>query len=111
MNDAADGIMGILGFLVMMAILAFGIVIFGGILWGVFYEPYQQHAFTSEIQGLITEYCSAPKKADKDAARMQLKTVIEGDSYRFKQLPDALSKDANLVASDSLTIDEGGVCN
>lgn len=66
----------------------------------VFFQPYADSAFNSQVQGLVTEYCTAPRSDDQEAARQQLKQLIDGKPDEFSTLPTALQTTAQEVYND-----------
>ena len=83
------------------------IVIGGMVIHFFFYEPYQQQGFNGQVQSLVTEFCSAPREADQQAVRIQLRGLTDGNPSRFSLLPQALRQDAQSVIDN----DRQGVCS
>lgn len=74
------------------------VFIIGGVIWrAIFFQPYQESAFNSQVQGLITEYCTAPRVPDQEGARQQLIQLVDGKPDDYKNIPTALHNRVQLV--------------
>lgn len=78
------------------------LMLIAGLVWRqVFYQPYVDSAFNGQVQGLVSEYCTAPRSDDQEAARQQLKQLIDGKPDAFQQLPTALHTTAQAAYSNN----------
>lgn len=89
---------GVLVFLVSVVIVVVILISTAMALFVSF--PQHEHAFNTQVQGLITEYCTAPRAEDAQGARQQLMHVIEGDPDSMNRLPGALHSRAQAVYSN-----------
>jgi hypothetical protein len=92
-------------FIVMMAIVL-ACVIGGALWWFVFDKPVRDNAFNHQVQGIISEYCTAPHATDREYARQDLKQLEEGKPDLFKSLPD----DLRYTAQNVINNDYEGAC-
>lgn len=58
------------------------------------YDPFYQQGFSGQMSGLITEYCTAPRQVDQEAARQQLGNLIDREPGRTSDLPTELRRKA-----------------
>lgn len=78
------------------------LALIAGLVWRqVFYQPYADAAFSGQVQGLVTEYCTAPRTDDQQGARQQLVQLIDGKPNDFNALPTALHNRAQGVYSNN----------
>lgn len=95
---------------VMQFIIGAGIAIIlvcaiGTLFWqNVINKPYRDNAFNGQVQGLITEYCTAPRSDDQLAARQQLMQLIDGKPDEFKTVPSTLQDKAKEVYYDNRSV-------
>src|SRR6266496_521748 len=91
--------MGVIYGVIVAAIL--GISLIGYLIIHQTYTvPLENKAFNSQVQGLITEYCTAPQVADEQAARSQLSNLQAGRPDDFNNLPSALKQKAQAVVNN-----------
>ena len=101
MDDDVKTVCG-LGLVTIIVVIVFiGILATGSFAWWYVYDqPLVNNAFNSEVQGLVTEYCTAPRAADQEAAKTQLVTLANGNPNNFSNLPGPLKKEAQAVEND-----------
>lgn len=76
--------------------------VIGALVWqNVINRPYQDNAFNGQVQGLITEYCTAPRTDDQQGARQQLMQLMDGKPDNFKAMPSTLQDKAKEVYYDN----------
>lgn len=89
------------GLIVGTIIVVLAIIVIGSVAWWFFYQkPLVDTAFNSQVQGLVSEYCTAPRAPDEEAARIQLKTLVAGKPDSFNQLPSQLKQEAQAVMNN-----------
>jgi hypothetical protein len=105
-DDVKEGCFLLTGVTAIYVVIA--LVLLGGSLIGylinhqVYTVPLENKAFNSQVQGLVTEYCTAPQAADEQAARSQLSNLVAGDQADFNNLPSALKQKAQAVVNDDV---------
>ena len=80
-----------------------GAILIGSLIWYLaYYKPLADNAFNSEVQGLVTEYCTAPRQDDELAARSQLSNLVAGKPDQFHNLPSELKQKAQAVVNNDI---------
>src|SRR4051812_41529040 len=80
-----------------------GAILIGSLIWYLaYYKPLADNALNSEVQGLVTEYCTAPRQDDELAARSQLSNLVAGKPGEFNSLPSELKRKAQAVVNNDI---------